>query len=105
MACVAKAAKEKSEYMKGLQERNMGSHHLGSHGYAGKRDIWAEEDAERESHGIPDPLAEFTVPQERDVIRARYRWDLVNKVFETDAVTKDFMRLLVIINLHHNFSF
>jgi hypothetical protein len=91
--------------MKGLQERNMGSHHLGSRGYTGKRDIWAKEDTERESYRIPDPLVEFTVPQERDIIRARYRWDPVNKVFETDAVTKKFMRLLVIINLPHNFCF
>ena len=52
------ACKEKSKYMKGLQERNMGCHHLGSRGYAGKRSIWAKEDAERESLGIPDPLAE-----------------------------------------------
>ena len=69
-ACVAEAAKEKSEYMKGLQERNMGCHHLGSRGYAGKRPIWA-----RKRLGTPDPLAEFTVLQVRDVIRARYRWD------------------------------
>ena len=38
-ACDAEAAKEKSKYMKGLQERNMGCHHLGSHGYVGKRSI------------------------------------------------------------------
>ena len=56
--------------MKGLQQRNMGCHHLESRGYAGKRSIWAKEDAEHESLGIPDPLAEFTVPQERDVLRA-----------------------------------
>ena len=104
-ACVAEAAKEKSEYMKGLQERNMGCHHLGCRGYAGKRPIWAKEGAKHESLGIPDPLAEFTVPQERDVIRARYHWDPVKKVFETDAVTTEFMRLLVIFNLAPNFSF
>ena len=61
-ACDAEAAKEKSKYMKGLQERNMGCHHLGSHGYVGKRSIWAKEDAECEILGIPDPLAEFSVP-------------------------------------------
>ena len=33
----AEDAKEKSKYMKGLQERNMGCHHLGSRGYGGKR--------------------------------------------------------------------
>ena len=74
--------------MNGLQERNIGSHHLGSHGYGGKRSKWAKEDAERESMGILDPLADFTVPQERDVLRAQHRWDLVKKVFEKNAVTR-----------------
>ena len=83
--------------MKGLQERNFGSHHLGSRGYGGKRSKWAKEDAEAASLGIPDPLAEFTVPQECDVLRARYRWDPVKKVFETDPVTTELMRLLVIL--------
>ena len=36
-ACEAQAAQKKSKYMKGLQERNIGSHHLGSRGYGGKR--------------------------------------------------------------------
>ena len=75
------AARKKSKYMKGLQGRNIGYHHLGSRGYAGKRSIWAKEDAEAASLGIPDPLADFTVPQERDVLRARHRWDPVKKVF------------------------
>ena len=74
--------------MKGLQKRNIGSHHLGSRGYGGKRSKWAKEDAEATSLGIADPLAEFTVPQERDIIRAWYRWDRVKKVFDTDAVTR-----------------
>ena len=52
---------------------------------------------ERESLAIPEPLAEFTVPQERDVLGARYRWDPVKKVFKTVAVTTEFMRLLVIL--------
>ena len=50
--------------MKGLQERNIGSHHLGSHGYGGKRYKWAKEDTEAASLGIPDTLAEFTILQE-----------------------------------------
>ena len=70
--------------MKGLQQRNIRCHHLGSRGYGGKRSIWAKEDAEAASLGIP----EFTVPQERDVLRARHRWDPVKKVFETNAVTR-----------------
>nr|XP_020188597.1 uncharacterized protein LOC109774284 [Aegilops tauschii subsp. strangulata] len=63
VACDAEAAKEKLKYMKGLQERNMGCHHLRSRDYTGKRSIWSKEDAKRESLGIPDPLAELTVPQ------------------------------------------
>ena len=62
MACKAEAAKKKSKYMKGLQQRKIGCHHLGSRGYGGKRPIWAKEDAEAGSLGIPHPLAEFTVP-------------------------------------------
>ena len=96
-ACVAEAAKEKSKYMKGLQERNIGCHHLGSRCYGGKRSIWAKEDTERESLGIPDPLAEFSVPQERHVLKARHHWDPVKNVFETDPVTMEFMRLQVIL--------
>ena len=48
--------------MKGLQQKNIGCPHLGSRGYGGKRSICAKEDAEAVSLGIPDPLAEFTVP-------------------------------------------
>ena len=45
---------KKSKYMKGLQKRNIGSHHLGSRGYGGKRSKWAMEDAEAASLGIID---------------------------------------------------
>ena len=83
--------------MKGLQERNIGSHHLESRGYGGKRSKWAKEDVEAVSLGIQDPLAEFTVPQERDVLRARNHWDSVKKVFKTDLIMMEFMRLLVIL--------
>ena len=96
-ACEAEAAKKKSKYMKGLQKRNIGSHHLRSCGYGGKRSKWAKEDAEAASLGIPDPLADFTVPQERDVLRALHRWDPVKKVYETTPVITEFMRLLVIL--------
>ena len=83
--------------MKGLQQRNIGSHHLGSRGYGEKKSKWAKEDAEAASLGIPDPLAEFTVPQEHDVLRARHLWDPVKKVYETKLVITEFMRLLVIL--------
>ena len=83
--------------MKGLQHKNIGSHHLGSRGYGGKRSIWAKDDAKAASLGIPYPLAEFTVPQERDVLRARHCWDPVKKVYETKPVITEFMRPLVIL--------
>ena len=35
-ACVAEATKKESKYLKGLQQRNIGCHHLGSRGYDGK---------------------------------------------------------------------
>ena len=83
--------------MKGLQERNIGSHHLRSHGYGGKRSKWAKEDAEAASLGIPDPLADFIILREHDVLRAQHRWDPVKKVYETTPVITEFMRLLVIL--------
>ena len=70
--CEREEVKAKSEKMKALQARNTPRHHLRSRGYEGKRHVWAKEDAERESHGIPHPLAEFTDPQERDWILARH---------------------------------
>ena len=54
-------------------------------------------DAEATSLGIPDPLADFTVLQECDVLRAGHRWDPVKKVYETKLVITEFMRLLVIL--------
>jgi hypothetical protein len=64
--CTTDETKRKSEKFKGMQEKNTGSHRLGSHGYIGKRPIWDKEDAEHEAAGIPHPFAEFTDPQECD---------------------------------------
>ena len=54
---------------------------------------------EREAVGIPDPVAKFTNPVERDFIRARYKWDKEKKVFYTDQIMRKLIRLLVIILL------
>ena len=92
--------------MKALQARSMPPHRLGSRGYEGKRHVWAKEDAECESHRIPDPLVEFTDPLEHDWIRARYKWDKVKKIFYTDPNMREFMRLLVMVILpHYHISF
>ena len=42
-------------------------------------------------------MADFTVPQERDILRARHRWDPPKKVYEATPVITEFMRLLVIL--------
>jgi hypothetical protein len=80
---------------------NTGNQRLGSHGYLGKRPIWAKEDAEREAVGIPDPFVKFTDPLEHDFIRAGYKWDKEKKIFFTDPVTGNLERILVIILLPH----
>ena len=85
--------------MKELQTRNLGIHRLGSRGYTGKKPVWDKEDAERERQGILDPLAEFTVPQEHDFIRAQFKWDKEKKEWYTDGTTRKFMRILVIYSL------
>ena len=90
--CATEEAKLRSAKFKGLQERNTGKHRLGSRGYIGKRPIWEKENAEREAAGIPDPLAEFTDPQEHDFIRARYSWDPKEKVWSMDGPTRELMR-------------
>lgn len=95
--CATEEAQQKSEKMKGLQARNTPADLLGSRGYEGKRSTWAKEDVGRETHGIPNPLAEFTDPLERDWISARHKWDPVKKIFYTDPNTRKFMRLLVIV--------
>ena len=69
--CATEAATAKAAKFKSLQQRNMGKHRLGSHGYLGKRPIWDKEDAEHEAVGLRDPFAKFTNPLERDFIRAR----------------------------------
>jgi hypothetical protein len=91
--------------MKALQARNTPPHRLRSHGYEGKRHVWAKEDAKHEKHGIPNPLAESTMPQERDFIRGRFKRDPVKKNFYTDPIMREFMRLLVIIRLPPYISF
>src|SRR4051812_7776774 len=81
--CATEVAKLRYAKFKGLQKRYTGKHRLRSCGYIGKRPIWDKEDAEREAAGIPDPLAEFTDPQEYAFIRACYKWDLKKKVYST----------------------
>src|SRR5664279_2026039 len=91
--------KAKSESFKNLQTMNVRAHRLGSRGYTGKEPMWDKEDAERERLQQPDPFAEFTDPLERNFIRARYRKHKETGEWVTDESTREFIRLLVIINL------
>ena len=52
--------------MKGLQERNIGSHHLGSRGYGGKRSKWAKEDIQAEFYHIQRKLSQIII---KEVVR------------------------------------
>ena len=90
--------KDKSKHFKDLQAKNIAPHRLGTRGYTGKRPKWDKEDAERERLQQADPFAEFTDPQERDFIRARYTKVKETGEWVTDEATRDFIRLLVIIN-------
>jgi hypothetical protein len=55
-----------------MQAMNVGHHNLGSRGYMGKRPEWAKQDAEWLDMGKENPFDQFSDPQERDFIRARY---------------------------------
>ena len=67
--------------------------------YLGKRPIWDKEDVEREAAGLPDPFVKFTNPLESDFIWAPNKWDKEKKVFNTDQIMRQLIRILVIIIL------
>jgi hypothetical protein len=64
--------KEKSDWGKKLQSKNLGVHNLGSGGYRGKEKIWAREDAEYVVLGIENPWHRIEDPVARAVIRSKY---------------------------------
>jgi hypothetical protein len=55
-------SKERSDWGKNLQSKNLGVQNLGSGGYRGKEKIWAKEDAEMARKGIENPWHQITDP-------------------------------------------
>lgn len=87
--------KEKSDWGKNLQSKNLGVHNLGSGGYRGKDKIWAREDAEYAAKGIENPWLRIEDPTARAVIRSKYHWDPKTKQLTTDPKVKKFEEILL----------
>ena len=90
------ASLDMREWGKDLQAKNIGSHKLGSRGYLGKQPVWDKQDAEWARLNIKNPFEEFTDPQERAFIRARFGPDKETGVLVTDPKTENFVKKLVI---------
>jgi hypothetical protein len=87
--------KEKSDWGKKLQTKNLGVHNLGSGGYRGKDKIWAREDKEFAVKGIENPWHQIEDPVARAVIRSKYHWDPKTKQLTTDPKVKKFEEILL----------
>jgi len=93
------SSQSQREYMKGLREKNLATHNLGSRGYAGKQPIWRkEDDAIRAAGGTPewdnieDPLA-------KNFLRAHYHRDPKTKLLVTTPKVVE-LRENLVRNLH-----
>ena len=91
--CIAEETKAKSKRITELQARKIGNHHLGSYGYTRKRPVWAKEDVQHETHGLPNLLEECNNPEERDFIKTQYKLDKKAWQWYTDAPMREFMRI------------
>jgi hypothetical protein len=87
--------KEKSDWGKNFQSKNLGVHNHGSGGYQGKDKIWAREDAEYAAKGIENPWLRIEDPVARAVIRSKYHWDPKTKQLTTDPKVKRFEEILL----------
>jgi hypothetical protein len=87
--------KEKSDWGKKLQSKNLGVHNLGSGGYQGKDKIWAREDAEYAAKGIENHWHRIEDPVARAVIRSKYHWDPKTKQLTMDPKVKKFEEVLL----------
>jgi hypothetical protein len=87
--------KEKSDWGKKLQSKNLGVHNLGSSGYRGKDKIWAQEDAKFATKGIENPWLRIEDPVAKAVIRSKYHWDPKTKQLTTDPKVKKFEEILL----------
>ena len=65
-------AEKWTEWGKNMRALNLGNHHLGSGGYAGKKPVWDKEDAEVAKLGKENPWLKITDEQVRNFVRSRY---------------------------------
>ena len=92
----SKEGKAHSDRGKDLRSKNIGTHHLGQGGYRKFMPIWEKEDAERRANNLPVRLPQYTDPQTRQYLWARYKEDPVTKEFSTtDYKVKTLERHLV----------
>ena len=68
-----------------MQNKNIGTHKLGSRGYSGKDPVWEKEDKKWRELNMSNPFNQFKDPQEKRFIRARYGPDKETGVLVTDA--------------------
>jgi hypothetical protein len=87
--------KEKSDWGKKLQSKNLAAHNLGGGGYRGKEKIWAREDAEYAAKGIQNPWHRNEHLVARAVIRSKYHWDPKTKQLTIDPKVKKFEEVLL----------
>jgi hypothetical protein len=88
--------KERSDWGKKLQSKNLGVHNLGSGGYRGKDKIWAQEDVEFAVNAIENPWIRIEDPVARAVIWSKYHWDLKTKQLTTNPKVKKFEEILLV---------
>lgn len=89
-------AEKWTEWGKQMRAMNLGNHHLGSGGYAGKKPVWDKEDAEVARLGKENPWHKITDEQVRNFVRSRYYLKPGTGEFVTDYKdVLDFEKVLV----------
>jgi hypothetical protein len=89
-------AEKWTEWGKNMRALNLGNHHLGSGGYAGKKPVWDKEDAEVARLGKENMWHKITDEQVRNFVRSRYYLKPGTGEFVTDYKdVLDFEKTLV----------
>jgi hypothetical protein len=76
--------KAQSKWGKDLTEKNIGHHHLGYHGYDGKKPKWDKEDQAYIEQGIENPYDRYEDPLFKAFVRSRYRKEMETGKLVTD---------------------
>ena len=80
-----------------MQQKNVGSHNLGSRGYVGQEPKWKAQDAQWKEQGVDNPFDQFPEGQEHAYIRSRYGKDPKTGTLVTDPKVKELKVELVSI--------